>query len=84
MRRYNNARHSSNRQARNLLCSGSGNQKAQIMAWIGLSMAWEKMDGLGLGNYSRVAEPRGAIEDDNGHCTIKTTKDRHARCLADA
>jgi hypothetical protein len=44
------------------------------MTWIGLNKAREKMDGLGLGNYSRVAEPRGAIEDDNRHCKIKTTK----------
>ncbi|CZS73991.1 unnamed protein product [Fusarium graminearum] len=32
-----------------------------------LNRAREKMDELVLGNYRRVAEPRGAIEDDNGH-----------------
>lgn len=45
------------------------------MSWIGLNKAQEKMDGLGQGSYRQaVAEPRGAVEDNNGHGTARSKR----------
>ena len=85
MRRCNNnARHSSSsRQTQDLLYSGSGNQEAQIMSWVGPNKAREKMDELGHGNYR---QSRRASRSHQGRQWIlhkvKTTKDRHAPHVA--